>query len=607
VQAGREVAIKRISLRGLSAEEVIEATDTFNREASVLSSLRHPQIPQIYDQFSDQEHWYLVLQYLEGPTLEAYLEMRTAEGKPLQFDEVLEMALQLGEVLNYLHTRQPPVIFRDLKPSNIIRTPSKDILCLVEFGIARRFRFGQKRDTQALGSPGYAAPEQYGRAQTTPRCDIYSLGALLHFLLSGQDPAETSPVLTPLHLNAETGAETVSELVQRTLSPDPELRPATMSEVIAVLEDIQKQRAAQPAAHIGQSPAQQNLPSSPSQRVVKLSWSSRPLPVPQNQSSLAGGKVAKPSWTTWQPPVPQNQTQAQVSPSSPTFSMPVPSNRIPSWSAWIIMPLVSILIATLLVGLHQYVLSTFQQDFCTVTATWDLQSLGDGSYMFFGFGDPQSTSYSIVNAQNQVLAQGSGSLGLIPSNSSDDFADNPLAPPGGQFYDQSQVQISRTMICWYSPYAMQDVVWGQPGEPSDGWVWLLWFLSAAAIPVLLYLCILRLIIYSWQLARRGIQTTGTVVDCVRHRTRYGYYYITTVSFQTNTTPHLTGEAKTRGQMPLGSKMDVCYDPLNPLKNRKVAYNFDSDDATKYAFGGIMLILLLLGGLALVALSTLYFF
>jgi serine/threonine protein kinase len=129
VQAAREVAIKQINLHGLSAEEVIEATDTFNREASVLSSLHHPQVPQIYDQFNDQDHWYLVLQYIEGPTLETYLETRATQGKPLQFDEVLDMALQLGEVLNYLHSCQPPVIFRDLKPSNIIRLPRGGKLC----------------------------------------------------------------------------------------------------------------------------------------------------------------------------------------------------------------------------------------------------------------------------------------------------------------------------------------------------------------------------------------------------------------------------------------------------------------------------------------------
>ncbi len=158
VQSGREVAIKQVMLGGLSADETIQATDTFNRELSLLSALRHPQVPRIYDHFSDREHWYLVMEYLEGTTLETYLETRAAQGKPIQVDEALAMALQLCRVLEYLHTREPPVIFRDLKPGNIIRAPG-GTLCLIDFGIARHFRPGQARDTQPLGSPGYAAPE----------------------------------------------------------------------------------------------------------------------------------------------------------------------------------------------------------------------------------------------------------------------------------------------------------------------------------------------------------------------------------------------------------------------------------------------------------------
>ncbi len=114
-------------------------------------------MPQIYDSFSDREYWYLVLQYLEGTTLETSLQMRVAQGKPIQVDETLAMGLQLCLVLEYLHTHQPPVVFRDLKPGNIIRSPA-GTLCLIDFGIACHFRPGQASDTQALGSPGYAAP-----------------------------------------------------------------------------------------------------------------------------------------------------------------------------------------------------------------------------------------------------------------------------------------------------------------------------------------------------------------------------------------------------------------------------------------------------------------
>jgi serine/threonine protein kinase len=252
LQTGREVASKQVRLRGLNTEETIEATHTFHREVSLLSTLRHPQVPQLYDHFSDRDHWYLVLQYLEGITLETDLETRAAQGRAVQLDETLDLTLHLCAVLDYLHTQEPPVIFRDLKPSNIMCTPEGNV-CLIDFGIARSFRPGQARDTQPLGSPGYAAPEQYGRAQTTPQTDIYSLGALLHALLTGHDPSERG--LTLLHLEQEVGGIDLAACVQRMVAPSPSERPASIREVATVLEAIQRQR--QSAARIWHPPVPQ--------------------------------------------------------------------------------------------------------------------------------------------------------------------------------------------------------------------------------------------------------------------------------------------------------------------------------------------------------------
>src|SRR5712692_10716062 len=210
------VAIKQIDLRGLSPQEAIEATDAFHREVSVLSNLKHPHLPRIYDHFTDPEHWYIVVDFLAGETLERYLDDATARAPSpgmgyLPFDEVLDIALQLCSVLDYLHTRHPPVIFRDLKPANIMRTP-RGQLYLIDFGIARYFKPGQAKDTVALGSLGYAAPEQYGKAQTTPRADIYSLGAVLHQLLTTRDPSEAPFRFTPLRpkSHADPGSLTMS-------------------------------------------------------------------------------------------------------------------------------------------------------------------------------------------------------------------------------------------------------------------------------------------------------------------------------------------------------------------------------------------------------------
>lgn len=278
-EGGRDVAIKQINLQGLNAEETIEATNTFNREVQLLSALSHPQVPRLYDHFGDSDHWYLVLEYLEGSTLEVYLERCAARSQPIQVDEALSIALQVCTVLEYLHTRQPPVIFRDLKPGNIIRTPAGK-LSLIDFGIARHYRPGLVRDTQRLGSPGYAAPEQYGRSQTTPQADIYSLGALLHALLSGQDPATQPRGLAPLHLKSYPGEAELAELVQRMLAPDPLERPASVSEVAAVLRQLeQNQHGLEESGRIWIPPTPQEvLPEEDGARQIQIML---PAPAPQ--------------------------------------------------------------------------------------------------------------------------------------------------------------------------------------------------------------------------------------------------------------------------------------------------------------------------------------
>jgi len=191
----RLVAIKEVSLLGLHPQAMFEATAAFQREVSVLSHLDHPNLPHLYEYFQDPGHWYLVMDFIAGETLEEY--QSKAPNRRLLLSEVLDIGLQLCRVLDYLHSQQPPIVFRDLKPTNIMRTPT-GLLYLIDFGIARYFKPGQTRDTVALGSPGYAAPEQYGKAQTTPRADIYSLGAVLHQLLTARDPSEAPFRFLPL-------------------------------------------------------------------------------------------------------------------------------------------------------------------------------------------------------------------------------------------------------------------------------------------------------------------------------------------------------------------------------------------------------------------------
>jgi oligopeptide transport system substrate-binding protein len=230
------VAIKAIHLRGLKPQEAIEATDTFNREVSLLTGLAHPNLPRVYDHFTDVAHWFLVMDFIEGETLEDYIRHTTKTGQ-LPLSEVLEIGIQLCIVLEYLHTRQPPIIFRDVKPANIMRT-QRGHLYLIDFGIARRHKPGQRKDTIALGSPGYAAPEQYGRAQTTAQADIYSLGITLHQLLTGHDPAETPFHLLPLASFQLALPPKLITLIERMLDLDASKRPENMAEIRQTLQDV---------------------------------------------------------------------------------------------------------------------------------------------------------------------------------------------------------------------------------------------------------------------------------------------------------------------------------------------------------------------------------
>ena len=240
IRERRRVALKAISLTGLTPQQIIEATGSFNREVELLSSLRHPGIPRFYEQLTDSEHWYLAMEFVAGETLEDRLT-RTADGR-LPLEQALQLGIQLCDVLEYLHSRQPALIFRDLKPANIMLTPAQQ-LYVIDFGVARRYSPGKPKDTIAFGSPGYAAPEQYGRAQTTPRSDLYSLGATLHQVLTGQDPSLSPFRFQPLSAFKRGLPAELEKLIAQMLETDMERRPANVQEVRRRLQTIAATRA----------------------------------------------------------------------------------------------------------------------------------------------------------------------------------------------------------------------------------------------------------------------------------------------------------------------------------------------------------------------------
>lgn len=224
--AGRPVAVKELNLAQIPPTEAAAARELFQREARVLGQLNHPGIANVMDFFQEHGRQYLVTEYVAGETLEAVCQRYAGQ----QFDEaqVLAWARELCVALDYLHGRTQPIIFRDLKPANIMVQPNGQ-LKIIDFGIARYFKSGQTRDTHAMGTPGYAPPEQYGQGQTDARSDIYSLAVILHQLLTGHDPAQT-PLLLPevRALNPRVSPRTAAAM-QQALQPDPARRFANVA------------------------------------------------------------------------------------------------------------------------------------------------------------------------------------------------------------------------------------------------------------------------------------------------------------------------------------------------------------------------------------------
>ncbi len=235
----RFVAVKEMSQSNLTQQAAIETANQFKQEAHLLASLKHPNLPSIYDYFTENGRWYLVMDFIEGITLEQHINKMPSNLLPVS--EVLNIGIQLARVLSYLHTRPTPIIFRDLKPLNVMITPDDNIY-LIDFGIARLFKQGQAKDTVAYVSTGYAAPEQFGNAQTTPQSDIYSLGVILHYLLSGSNPHSNASMFNfqPLAVYNSTLPPALTGLVAQMLTINPLARPQSMTVVRQELERIQQ-------------------------------------------------------------------------------------------------------------------------------------------------------------------------------------------------------------------------------------------------------------------------------------------------------------------------------------------------------------------------------
>ena len=212
------------------------ALESLLKEANLMKKLDHPTLPRIVDIIDDSKTVYIVMDYIEGESLNKVLDAYGAQPQ----ETVIEWAKQLSEVLDYLHTRVPPVIYRDMKPANIMLKPDGTIR-LIDFGIAREYKKGKAGDTTSIGTRGYAAPEQFGdKGQTDARTDIYSLGVTLYHLVTGKNPAEPPYEIYPIrHWNANLSSG-LEWLIQKCTQLNPNDRFQSCAEVTYVLENLEK-------------------------------------------------------------------------------------------------------------------------------------------------------------------------------------------------------------------------------------------------------------------------------------------------------------------------------------------------------------------------------
>ncbi|MEQ8168298.1 MAG: serine/threonine-protein kinase [Candidatus Eremiobacterota bacterium] len=222
------VFAQEANIDGATAKEI------FFREAEFMAKFSHPGLPNMYGVFSHDGREYLTMDYIEGKTLE---EIINSSKEPVEVQQAITWTIKIAEILDYLHNAfHAPVVYRDLKPSNIIITPG-GWPKLVDFGIARYYNPDKDTDTFKYGSPGYAAPEQYkGRGQSTPLSDIYGLGVILHQMLTKHDPTLklfNFPPVTDLNFSVSKELEAI---VKRAMELDPLKRYISMNEFKEQLE-----------------------------------------------------------------------------------------------------------------------------------------------------------------------------------------------------------------------------------------------------------------------------------------------------------------------------------------------------------------------------------
>ncbi len=233
-RANKQWAIKEVRKDGTQDFNVVR--QGLVAEIDMLKRFNHPNLPSIVDVIDGNGSFLIVMDYIEGIALDKKLQEEGA----LPQSSVIEWSKQLCDVLGYLHSRKPPIIYRDMKPANVMLKPDNTIT-LIDFGTAREFKLSSVEDTTVLGTRGYAAPEQYGgQGQTDPRTDIYCLGATMYHLVTGYNPAVPPYEMVPIRQINELLSSGLEAIILKCTRPNPPDRYQSCAELMYALEHYQE-------------------------------------------------------------------------------------------------------------------------------------------------------------------------------------------------------------------------------------------------------------------------------------------------------------------------------------------------------------------------------